>query len=207
MSTPSNIPLLGLVLAGGGSTRMGHDKSGIAYHGVPQEEWMRRLLEPFCTSVYVAVGRKKEIRHISCRLEDDPCWGAIGPAAGLLTAASLHPGAAWLVTGCDYPYITSEGIRVLVRNRQQNHAAVAFINPLTQAPEPLLTIYEPAAIQKLLERLKSGDSSLRRLLEDVETVRLAPDHQEWIFSIDTPSERDKALARFNSSRSTGQDSS
>ncbi|MFM2135123.1 MAG: hypothetical protein RL021_523 [Bacteroidota bacterium] len=203
MADSFTAPLLGLVLSGGSSSRMGVDKSQITYHGVPQSEWMLRMTRPFCEDVFISSGMDINLSENITVLKDDPKWGAIGPAAGLLTAAALRPDAAWLVTGCDYPYFPTEGIFELVRNRSKEHAAVAFMNAETGSPEPLLTIYEPSAIRRLQDRLENGDSSLRRLLEEIQTVRLLPIAGEWICSVDTPAERDKALATFNTAGITG----
>ena len=66
---------LGLVLAGGLSTRMGTDKGLINYHGTPQREYLFELLSKVCHRVFT-----------SCRIGQD-------------VPAALNP----IVDAFDYP--------------------------------------------------------------------------------------------------------
>ena len=43
--------LYGLVLAGGKSTRMGHDKSIITWHGIEQHYYMADMLKNICKKI------------------------------------------------------------------------------------------------------------------------------------------------------------
>jgi hypothetical protein len=76
-----NMPLYGLVLAGGESSRMEQEKSEIPYHGVPQVRFCVELLSEFCEKVYLSC-RKDKIPSdgTSYFLDDNP---GEGPAGGL----------------------------------------------------------------------------------------------------------------------------
>ena len=47
--------LYGLVLSGGKSTRMGTDKGLITYHGIPQREYIYKLLEEVCDATFLSI--------------------------------------------------------------------------------------------------------------------------------------------------------
>ena len=87
MSAPE---LLGLVLAGGRSMRMGRDKATLVYRGQPQFEVARDLLGGVCADVWV-----------SCRPGQPDLAGALlhdryynlGPLAGSLRAMDTPPEA------------------------------------------------------------------------------------------------------------------
>ncbi|MEM1257158.1 MAG: NTP transferase domain-containing protein, partial [Bacteroidota bacterium] len=53
-------PLYGLILSGGRSIRMGHDKGLIAYHGSPQREYLYNLATQFCEAVHYSA-RKDQL--------------------------------------------------------------------------------------------------------------------------------------------------
>lgn len=185
MDSLKHIPLFGLVLTGGESSRMGTDKALIDYHGLPQEDRMRGLLLEYCEQVFV-VGKRAADVNENHRLTDLRQLNGIGPAAGLLTAADRFPDVAWLVTGCDYPFVNAQALVQLVAQRSPEHDAVAFVNTDTNLPEPLLAIYEPSLVRQLPDRVKAGDSSLRRLLSSARTRLIVPEDRNWVISVDTP---------------------
>ena len=166
-------PLRGLILAGGMSRRMGRDKALRTYHGRTQIEHCFELLAP-CT----------EHVHLSCRSEQGERSGYtgwphiydrfldIGPMGGVLSALREAPHAAWLVLACDMPWVTSDTLAKLVRSRNPYRYATAFCRADPPIPEPLCTIYEPKSIHRLLERLAAGQTSLRRMLNQVPVQRL-----------------------------------
>ncbi|MFM2207070.1 MAG: hypothetical protein RL213_1045 [Bacteroidota bacterium] len=190
MDSLKNTPLFGLVLTGGESRRMGTDKALIDYHGLPQEERMRELLLKCCEQVFVVGKRPADLNQIH-RLTDLPHLNGMGPAAGLLTAADRFPEVAWLVAGCDYPYLEARGLIQLVAHRSPEYDGVAFVNPDTQLPEPLVAIYEPSLVRQLPGRVKEGDSSLRRLLASARVRLIVPENRNWIMSVDTPEEEEQ----------------
>ena len=125
----SDFPALtALILAGGESSRMGQDKAAIHYHDMPQSAWMERLIAPFCNRVFISV-KGLSTNPLENVIADDPGLGDIGPIAGLVAAVRKYPDSAWLIVGCDYPYLEHDAIRQLVNGRRNGVDAVAFINP------------------------------------------------------------------------------
>jgi molybdopterin-guanine dinucleotide biosynthesis protein A len=112
-------PLLGLVLAGGRSTRMGVDKSTINYHGKPQFEHLYDLLATYCADVFLSVNAEQASQLADSRfnlIADDAT--VFGPLAGILTAFQKQSANhAWLVVVCDLPLLSGQSIRKLVVNR------------------------------------------------------------------------------------------
>lgn len=177
--------ITGIVLAGGNSSRMGMDKARMVYNGLPQADRMRQLLSPFCESVYLAVREFKSGLPLP-QLRDHVQWGHIGPMNPVLTAFMQFPEHALMVTGCDYPYCEKETIRVLVKHRNPGKDAVAFLNPVTNRPEPLLAIYEPQVFPKIKAEFEKGNHSLQRVLEQLDIERIEAGDERWIRSVDTP---------------------
>lgn len=86
-----------------------------------------------------------------------------GPVAGLL-AAYLHDSAqSWLVTGCDYPFISTDSLQRLYASHNMHHAAITcFVNE-EGFTEPLLAIWTPPALRLLDEMSKVARSEGYRL--------------------------------------------
>jgi molybdopterin-guanine dinucleotide biosynthesis protein A len=177
--------IIGLVLAGGNSSRMGKDKSRMNYHGIPQANWMKGLLMPYCESVYISVRQFKNGLALP-QLRDHSRWDDIGPMNAVLTAFGQFPEHAFFIAGCDYLYCEKETIQLLLDNRKPEMDAVAFINPSTNRPEPLLTVYEPSAFTKIIAQYEAGNHSLQRVLEHLNTELVNLPEDRWIKSVDTP---------------------
>jgi molybdenum cofactor guanylyltransferase len=175
-----NMPLYGLVLAGGESSRMEQEKSEIPYHGVPQVRFCVELLSEFCEKVYLSC-RKDKIPSdgTSYFLDDNP---GEGPAGGLKTAFRRHPDVAWLVLACDMPGADRAAVRYLVDRRDPEREATAFGNPLQ--PEPFFAIWEPRLTNRQDFLHESPSAALRA--SDCEWV--ASPSPEWLTSVNTPRE-------------------
>lgn len=153
--------LYGLILTGGMSRRMGREKASLSYHGRPHWQYLGEALRPFVSRVYWSCTKKQKDEW---RLGDHGIVdknSECGPAEGLRTAFGAHPLVAWLVLGCDYPFLTTADLRQLREARDEHADATAFLNPEDGGPEPFLAIWEPGAQAKLLQ---DGTSPRRSLM-------------------------------------------
>jgi molybdopterin-guanine dinucleotide biosynthesis protein A len=142
--------VLGLVLAGGKSVRMGEDKGQINYHGKPQREFAADLLRPLCEQVFIScrVDQMEEIDSEYDLLPDT--FTGLGPFGAIMSAFREYPDHAWLVIACDLPLLNAQTLGFLLKNRNPSKTASAFNNPVSQFPEPLIAIWEPKAYPALL---------------------------------------------------------
>lgn len=108
------------------------------------------------------------------RIDDLP--GVRGPLAGMIAAMERWPDTAWLFMACDLPWVHREALRWLLGQRHIMAPAIIPVawhrdkNPGGDAPthprlasEPLLAVYEPAALPLLrcAAASGSGPSTLR----------------------------------------------
>lgn len=178
---------VGVVLAGGRSSRMGTDKAFLDYHGFPQAEWTVSLLSRFCSDT-VAVFKNAPPSFAFHFITDDSRFGDNGPLSGLLTAFQSFPDRALLVAGCDYPLLAPDDLMHLLENRSEKYHAAAFQNPTDGRPEPLLALYEPSCHALLHDRFHKGLFSLREFLESLPAKIVSASAPERIVSIDTLSQ-------------------
>ncbi|HEX8298968.1 MAG TPA: NTP transferase domain-containing protein [Rubricoccaceae bacterium] len=193
-------PLVGLVLVGGQSRRMGAPKWALDYHGEPQALRMARLLAAVCERVAVsAAAPVPGLPDLPVVLDSVPVRG---PSAGILSALAAYPDAALLVVACDLPLLNAETLAILVQERDASCLATAFRSPRDGSPEPLCAVWEPRAQAGLLAAALAGQSCPRRFLLDAdrdgassEGVALveAPDPRA-LTNANTPADRAAVLA-------------
>lgn len=130
-------PVLGCVLIGGKSRRMGQPKHLLCKEGVT---WLQRTVDhltEFCHQV-VVVG-EGEVRDCSLlRLPD--IQGCEGPLSGLLSAMRWQPWSTVLACACDLPAMTTDALRWLLQQREPG--ALAVIPKIGNHHEPLLALYD-----------------------------------------------------------------
>ncbi len=159
-------PLLGGLLIGGASSRMGQPKQLVSVDGVALVERVHSALRaPTRQVVALGAGALPPALDALPRLADPP--GVAGPLAGLLAAQRWAPRAAWLVASCDLPRLDAAALDWLLAQRAPGRWAV--LSCRDGRVEPLLAVYEPQA-RGLLEDLADRCQTAPRLLRDCEGV-------------------------------------
>lgn len=178
--------LKGLVLAGGQSLRMGHDKGVVNWHGIEQRYYMAGMLSSFCGDVY-----------LSCRVEQaqtfdkqyktiEDSFTGLGPFGAILSAFRQDPNSAWLVVACDLPLLDNAALQYLIDNREVSAVATAYKNETEGFPEPLITIWEPKAYPRLLAYLSQGYSCPRKVLINSDINLLKAIDSGVLTNVNTP---------------------
>jgi molybdopterin-guanine dinucleotide biosynthesis protein A len=157
--------LVGAILIGGRSRRMGRPKQLLMYQGSSFLERVLDVLQPHVNQVvFVGSGPLPSSVPNPSILSDTP--GLLGPLAGIHKARqSISPEATLLVCACDMPLIDHDAVRWLIAQREYGLSAVIpkFNNGRL---EPLFALYEPSALP-LLDALSQTDNpALYRLGND-----------------------------------------
>ena len=191
-------PLHGLVLAGGKSTRMGEDKSLIAYFGLEHRIYLAKMIAPFCEKTYISCQENQLSENL------DGCNPLIdlvpskGPMSGLISAFLTHPNAAWLVIPCDLPLFSTKNITQLINERAEQGIATVFTSSNHDYPEPLIGIWEPSAFPLLEQQYKEGNYSLLNILNNNHISLVTALDPEGLTNVNTPEEK-RALSLLHPS--------
>ncbi|HYK46625.1 MAG TPA: molybdenum cofactor guanylyltransferase [Parafilimonas sp.] len=186
-SLPVKTKLYGLVVCGGNSSRMGFDKSMIAYHEEAQWRNLCKMLSDICDRVFISCNESQSQQFNEYEtLVDSDRYKNVGPMTAVLTAFSEYPGNDFLVLGCDYPLLSGEHLRSFVQSSKDNPIAAAFYNAEETLFEPLLALYTSKAGPLLLSLFEQGRYSLQYFLGTVDACKYFPTEKKIIKSIDTP---------------------
>lgn len=183
-------PLYGLVLAGGKSRRMGRDKAALEFGGRTQLARAFDLLAPLTARCFVSVRadqREDPLRSRFAQVVDLP-QAPEGPAGGILSAQSAHPGVAWLVVACDLPLLDAAALQHLIARRDPSRMATAYRSSHDGLPEPLCAIWEPASAAPLAAALTAGRTCPRKLLLQSDTLLLDLPRPESLDNVNTPAD-------------------
>lgn len=186
--------LLGIVLAGGASTRMGRDKAALELGGETLAASAARRLAAVCPEVALA-DRGRQLVPGFPSLPDGP---GQGPAAGLLGAARAFPGRPLLALACDLPHVP---VPLLAELARQAGLADWALPRGPGGAEPLCALWGPRALASLEARVARGVYALWSLAEEedltvhwLEGDRLARfgPPGELFLNVNTPEELDRA---------------
>ena len=186
---PPLIPLFGLVLAGGASSRMQRDKATLIYHGKPQLQWAYELVAEVCAATFISVRpdqRDEPTRAGLPQIVDQQ--PGIGPIAGISAALSQQPKAAWLVVACDLPFLTRDVLQHLIAHRDSGRIATAYRSAHDSLPEPLCAIWEPSAREGVRAQIDAGKQCPRKFLINSDTLLLDLPHAQALDNVNTQQE-------------------
>ena len=165
------IPLCGLVLAGGGSSRMGRDKASLRHpDGRPLGLRAFALLaEAGCESVALSLRAGQELPDGFSMTSPpavirDPEGASDGPLAGILAAMRTRPDADWLVVACDLPRLDLPTLAALIGARVPGERFLAFRSEHDGLPEPLCAVYARESVHLLEAMLAGGMRCPRNIL-------------------------------------------
>ena len=153
--------LVGVVLAGGLSSRMGEHKPAIRLgEGMP--DLLSRTIELLrsCTGeVWVSCRKGQSVPGCRCIHDLEEGFGPIGGLVSVLTALARGPRQAALVLSCDLPFMNADILARLInarRSAQPGTLMTTFLQAETGYIEALTAIYEKGALPFFEQALAAG---------------------------------------------------
>jgi molybdopterin-guanine dinucleotide biosynthesis protein A len=182
-----------IILTGGRSRRMGHDKAQIIYHNKPHYQYTADMVNPYVEQTYISVAHDNDTMEEAPYPHIKDSYQDIGPIGGILSALEYNTDVAWLTVACDLPYITADVIRQIIRHRQKSKMATCYINPESKLPEPLLTVWEPKSYSIIKKYLGKSILSPKRILmdNDIELVKIK--NTKALMNANDPMQKNKAM--------------
>lgn len=189
-------PIYGLVLAGGKSSRMGHDKALLDHLGQSQLAYSVDLLSACVDKVFVSTrpdqteeGERSQYPQIVDRYEN------LGPVAGILSALLEHPDVDWLVVACDLPNIDEATILHLLEQRDDEHPFIAYTSSFDGLPEPLCAVYRAGCTEIIQGFVDDGVNCPRKILIRSATRLLDQPDPRALDNVNTPDDLQDSVLR------------
>jgi molybdopterin-guanine dinucleotide biosynthesis protein A len=173
----SRTNLLGVVLCGGESKRMGKDKGLLPLNGGTWVEHIAQKLKAQGLQTVISINDKQQQPYSQLCSKEDLILDELpmhGPLNGLLTVHRRFPGKDILLMACDLIDMDESILQELITTYEKNNAEY-FAYEKNNFFQPLCSIYTSPALASLLVKLKSrslANYSFQYILNNGSTFRL-----------------------------------
>jgi molybdenum cofactor guanylyltransferase len=154
------MPLTGIVLAGGKSSRMGTDKGLLHYKGKRLVEYSVDLLRVYCNDLIISTNNP-EYEQFGLPVVADEFLEK-GPAGGIFSALKKSSTDWNLVLACDMPFLNRKFMDVLLSNTGNSKGVVPVHDGLI---EPLAAVYHKSMEITLADAIRENNLSMHRIIK------------------------------------------
>ena len=180
---------VGIVLAGGLSSRYGSPKAFAKWNGFYFYELAMNVLAPYCDEVVIVTRPELagKFDHTLRVVTDLAEVAGEGPLAGILSGMDAVDADRYIILPCDMPFMTSEVIARLVERHESAVTAVVQEGKL----HPLVSVWSGKAKVELLSALESGQRKVMKVQEKlgvkwIEGITLSDNPQHVLKNVNTP---------------------
>jgi len=183
--------LVGVVLTGGSSRRMGRTKALIEVEGAPMASVVAEALRGAgCQTVVAVGGNPEELSDLDITVLPDEKPGQ-GPLGGVISALGAHANMATAVAvvACDLPWLTSQDLSPLVLAARENPTADVVV-ARTARLEPACAVWNVDCLPVLREFFVNGERALHPAIERLSSIEVTVDERA-MRNVNTPSDLDR----------------
>jgi molybdopterin-guanine dinucleotide biosynthesis protein A len=170
--------LIGVILCGGESKRMGSDKGLLPIRNTIRAKYMHEKLSSFHIPVVYSVNPHQlhdYSEHISQEVMVVDTTEVQGPLNGLLSAQQKYPGYDLLLMACDMLDLDVQTIEHLIKEYTQDKSYDFYVYQDDKFAQPFCGIYTAVGLEKVEGRITIGrlqNYSLQAILDEGYTKRL-----------------------------------
>lgn len=165
--------ILGVVMAGGGSRRMGFDKCQVELGGQTLVARSASVLAPVCDEVVVSIQSGSAGEYGSLRVIRDR-RPHCGPLAGLESTLGegVAVGSSVFLLACDLPHVGTDVVLYLLDCARDRGDCAAVVPSIEDRRQPLCALYRASALARVSRQLESGERSMRALLDVISVLEV-----------------------------------
>jgi molybdopterin-guanine dinucleotide biosynthesis protein A len=191
------------ILVGGGSSRMGKDKSQLRLGDRTSVEIIASELRPVARSVKTVGAQAKVEGNLMNIADSRSNWG---PLAGIHAALGHAGSADCLIVACDFPFVNGRLFQRLLECANESDAVVPFQSD--GRVQPLCAVYRRSSCLAAAEKaMNVGEHSPRALLDLINVRYVAfseisdlEGSEYFFFNMNTPANYERAKQIFRGRR-------
>jgi molybdopterin-guanine dinucleotide biosynthesis protein A len=186
-----------LVLAGGGSRRMGRPKAWVEVGDTYLLRFVADRLAPAFSEVMVSFGEPEQLEEpVPYRVVFDRRPSA-GPLGGLEAGLVAARNEVMFAVACDMPYMTQEVAQMAIAAARGCDAAIPRIDG---RPEPVCGAYRRSALPFITGALNAGRFKAAELAAELDITWLEGLDPQLFRSLNTPQDLERFYAEFAAQR-------
>lgn len=192
--------LIGIVLMGGKSSRMGTDKSQLIANTSHTNETQKNFaqlahakLKCYVTDVFYSINQEQNDLHLNNTIIDEYPEG--GPLSGIISALRFTQ-TSIIVLGVDVPLVTKQSIKNIIVHRNWDLLTTTYYNTETRIWEPMLSIWEIETLPCLEEYFTNGGRSIQQFLNQYGNQRVQILDVKEFTNVNTPEEYERLQAQI-----------
>ncbi len=161
--------IVGIVLSGGKSSRMGQEKGLVKYQGKALIEYAIETLRPLCHELVISTANNA-YSYLTLPMVADEIPDC-GPIGGISACMNAVEGDIYFVISCDAPHVPTQLFADLL-GQLKGHAVI----PIDESgrKQPLAACYASSASSYFHEALKSGHLKMMSLLSKMDPFYFTP---------------------------------
>jgi len=183
---------LGIVLAGGLSSRMGQDKSQLERNKVSMLDFSKQLLADTGVSEILVSGNLHQVGDLVTNA---------GPLGGIYSVIAQKKPKAILVLPIDLPLMTSDALVKLKQVGELSQQACFYQQHYLPLYLPV-NAYVELFFEQAFKHFTGKGPSIRSLMAKVPHKVLTPDNEQILFNSNTPEQWQHAKSIFTKKRSS-----
>jgi molybdopterin-guanine dinucleotide biosynthesis protein A len=171
-----------IIMAGGGSVRMGRDKSMLPVGTEPMIEYVVNQLGPHFSQILISSDDVSKYEFLGLEVVPDKIAGC-GPLGGIVSALKTSVNKLNFVIACDIPEVDIGLVKTMVREGRSCEAVVPKTGPGRY--EPLFAVYRKEIVGRLAGALESGQYRIMDAMGDCKVKFAEGDRTEGIRNLNT----------------------
>jgi molybdenum cofactor guanylyltransferase len=175
--------VLGAVLTGGASRRMGRDKATLPIDGVAMADRVAVALRAGCADV-VAIGPAERAGEQQSVADMFPAEGPVGGVITALREAARRGCSHAFVVACDLPFLDTATVQQLLA-AGLGHGAESIAVAHTDRVEPLCAVWPVSVTAPVEQIFADGERAMHRVL-DALAVTTVDVHAAALRNVNTP---------------------